>query len=143
MIPAQSRGAAPARSRVRGNLENKFLIDDDAFRIAAVSNAAAELVGRVIGQSEIGAELLKPFFAGGAGAVGVDHATDSGNVAGLEFGDRGAGCQNAADNFVAGYQGVDGGKDVLHSLRTWCKSEWQMPQNRISICTSFSVGSRR
>src|SRR5881409_2730093 len=31
----------------------------------------------------------------------------------------------------------------LHSLRTEFRSEWQMPQNRISICTSRSVGSRR
>src|SRR5206468_2454281 len=31
----------------------------------------------------------------------------------------------------------------LHSLRTEWRSEWQMPQNRISICTSRSVGSRR
>src|SRR5256885_11767568 len=26
---------------------------------------------------------------------------------------------------------------------TFCRSEWQMPQNRISICTSRSVGLRR
>src|SRR5438874_12053120 len=31
----------------------------------------------------------------------------------------------------------------LHSLRTECRSEWQMPPNKISICTSRSVGSRR
>src|SRR5205809_3161153 len=31
----------------------------------------------------------------------------------------------------------------LHSLRTECRSEWQMPQNRLSIWTSRSVGSRR
>src|SRR4029453_11499872 len=31
----------------------------------------------------------------------------------------------------------------LHSLRTECRSEWQMPQNRISNCTSRLVGSRR
>src|SRR5437016_7509856 len=31
----------------------------------------------------------------------------------------------------------------LHSLRTECRSEWQMPQKRISIWTSRSVGSRR
>src|SRR4029077_9156896 len=31
----------------------------------------------------------------------------------------------------------------LHSLRTEWRSEWQMPQKRISICTSRSVGSRR
>src|SRR5271169_2443950 len=42
-----------------------------------------------------------------------------------------------------GTQGYTVGITPLHSLRTWCRSEWQMPQNRISICTSFSVGSRR
>src|SRR5918999_4601389 len=31
----------------------------------------------------------------------------------------------------------------LHSLRTMCTSEWQTPQNRISISTSRSVRSRR
>src|SRR5579864_8192123 len=35
------------------------------------------------------------------------------------------------------------GMNSLHSLRTECRSEWQIPQNRISICTSCSVGSRR
>src|SRR5213079_2864020 len=35
------------------------------------------------------------------------------------------------------------GMNSLHSLRTEWRSEWQMPQNRISICTSRSVGSRR
>ncbi len=32
---------------------------------------------------------------------------------------------------------------LLHSLRTVWRSEWQMPQKRISIWTSRSVGSRR
>src|SRR3954447_10155288 len=31
----------------------------------------------------------------------------------------------------------------LHSLRTAWRSEWQMPQKRISTCTSRSVRSRR
>src|SRR5271166_5803295 len=31
----------------------------------------------------------------------------------------------------------------LHSFRVACKSEWQIPQKRISICTSCSEGSRR
>src|SRR6202034_3738869 len=35
------------------------------------------------------------------------------------------------------------GMNSLHSFRTECRSEWQIPQNRISICTSCSVGSRR
>src|SRR5271154_7075649 len=41
-----------------------------------------------------------------------------------------------------GTQGYAVGITPLHSLRTWWRSEWQMPQNRISICTSFSAGSR-
>src|SRR5512147_2779696 len=31
----------------------------------------------------------------------------------------------------------------LHWLRAWWRSEWQMPQNTISIWTSCSAGSRR
>src|SRR6201996_5039890 len=42
-----------------------------------------------------------------------------------------------------GTHGYTVGITPLHSLRTWWRSEWQMPQNRISICTSASVGSRR
>src|SRR6266851_9589183 len=42
-----------------------------------------------------------------------------------------------------GTMGYTVGMNSLHSLRTECRSEWQMPQKRISICTSCSVGSRR
>jgi hypothetical protein len=30
-----------------------------------------------------------------------------------------------------------------HSLLTWCRSEWQTPQNVTSICTSRGPGLRR
>src|SRR5271166_4435593 len=42
-----------------------------------------------------------------------------------------------------GTMGYTVGVNSLHSLRTEWRSEWQIPQNRISICTSCSVGSRR
>jgi hypothetical protein len=32
---------------------------------------------------------------------------------------------------------------AAHSLRTVCRSEWQTPQNRISIWMSVSVVARR
>ena len=32
---------------------------------------------------------------------------------------------------------------LCHSLRTWCRSEWQTPQKRTSICTSRGPGARR
>src|SRR5215467_60975 len=42
-----------------------------------------------------------------------------------------------------GTHGYTVGITPLHSSRTWWRSEWQIPQKRISICTSGSVGSRR
>src|ERR1700740_1226886 len=35
------------------------------------------------------------------------------------------------------------GKTACHSLRVWCRSEWQTPQKRISISTSCGRGERR
>src|SRR5580704_6274995 len=42
-----------------------------------------------------------------------------------------------------GTHGYTVGIMFSHSLRTWCRSEWQTPQNKISICTSVGPGSRR
>ena len=58
---------------------------------------------------EVGAELLEAGLALGAGAVGVDHAADRGEVARLELGDGGADLGDAADDLVAGNAGIDGG----------------------------------
>ena len=44
MIPAQSSGAAPARSRFDGNAQHEALIDDDAVGVAAVGDASEVLV---------------------------------------------------------------------------------------------------
>jgi hypothetical protein len=79
----------------------------------------------------------------GASAVGVHQAADCGEVAGLELGYRGADLCDAADNFMAGNEGYTVGERPLHSLRAWWRFEWQIPQKRISIWTSCSVGSRR
>src|SRR5580658_1906057 len=42
-----------------------------------------------------------------------------------------------------GTQGYAVGMKLFHSSRVWCKSEWQTPQKRISICTSCGCGARR
>src|SRR4030095_41456 len=42
-----------------------------------------------------------------------------------------------------GTQGYTVGKTLFHSSRTVWRSEWQIPQKRMSSCTSRSVGSRR
>src|SRR5260370_8935704 len=67
------------------------------------------LVGQVIRKSEVRAELLEARLALGAGAVGVRHAGDRGEGTALEFGYCGADLRDSADDFVAGYAGVDGG----------------------------------
>ena len=41
------------------------------------------------------------------------------------------------------WPGTMGYSVVPHSLRAWCRSEWQTPQYRISIWTSCGPGSRR
>ena len=109
MIPAQSSGAAPARSRLDGTRRTKRSVDDDAVGVAAVGDAAEVLVGEVVGEGHVRAELLEAGLALGAGAVGVDQAADRGEVAGLELGDRGADLGDAADDLMAGNAGVDGG----------------------------------
>ncbi len=97
---------------VRGNAQDESLVDDDAVGVAAIGDASQMLVGKVVGEGRIRAELLEARLALGAGAVRVDHAADRGEVAGLELGDRGADLGDAADDLVAGHAGVDGGHDT-------------------------------
>ena len=70
------------------------------------------LVREVVGERHVRAELLEARFALGAGAVRVDQAADRGEVAGLELGDGRADLGDAADDLVAGDDGVDGGHDA-------------------------------
>ena len=92
--------------------QDKSLVDDDAVGVAAVGDAAEVLVGKVVGEGQVRAELLEAGLALGAGAVGIDHAADGGEIAGLELGDRRADLGDAADDLVAGHAWVDGGHDV-------------------------------
>ena len=83
-MPAQSSGAAPARSEVCGNAQHESLVDDNAVGVPAVGDAAGVLVGRVVGESAVLAELLKTSLALGTGAVGIHQASNPGQIAGLE-----------------------------------------------------------
>ena len=82
----QRRGSGEVE--VGGNAQDEALVDDDAVGVAAVGDAAEVLVGEVVGERHVRAELLEARLALGAGAVGVDQAADRGEVAGLELGDR-------------------------------------------------------
>ena len=113
MIPAQRRGPVPARSRLRGTCRTKRCIDDDAVGIAPVRDASEMLVGEVVGKGHVRAELLEAGLALGAGAIGIDHAADRGEVAGLETGDCGADPGDTANDLMAWDAGVDCRHDTL------------------------------
>jgi hypothetical protein len=86
--------------------------DDYTFRVATISDASKVHVRKVVGEDHVRAELFKASLALGAGAVGVNHATDRGKVAGLEFGDCGADFGDTADDLMAGDAGIDSGHYV-------------------------------
>ena len=96
----QRRGSGEIE--VRGDAQDEALVDDDAVGVAAVGDAAEVLVRGVVGERHVRAELLEAGLALGAGAVGIDHAADRGEVAGLELGDCGADLGDAADDLMAG-----------------------------------------
>jgi hypothetical protein len=106
---------------VRRDARDKALVDDNAVGIPAVSNASQVLVRGVVGEDHVWAELLEAGLALRAGAVGVDHAADRGELAGLELADRGADLGDKANNLVAGDAGVNSRHDfvplVTHSVK--------------------------
>ena len=106
----QRRGSGEVE--VGRNSQNEALIDDDAVGVAAIGDAAEVLVGEVVGERQVRAELLQALLALRAGAVGIDHAADRGEVAGLELRDCGADLGDAADDLVAWNAGIDSGHDV-------------------------------
>ena len=81
MIPAQSSGAAPARSRFGRDAQDKVFVDDNALGVAAVGYSSEVLVGRMVGEGHVRAELFKGLPTMMAGAIRVDHAADSYEVA--------------------------------------------------------------
>src|SRR5436190_20414368 len=60
-----------------------MFIDDDAIGIAAIGDAAKVFVRRIESERHVWTELLEVTFAIWAGAVGVDHATNRDEIAGL------------------------------------------------------------
>jgi len=70
--------------QVRGDAQDEPLVDDNALGVATVGDASQMLIGEIVCQSEIRAELLEARLALGAGAVRIHHAADRGEVTALE-----------------------------------------------------------
>ena len=105
----QRRG--PSKIEIRRHAQHEALCDNNAVGVAAVRNAARVLVGKVVREDHVRAELLKACFALRASAIGVHQAAHCGKIARLEFGDCGANLRDAADDLVAGNTGIDGRHD--------------------------------
>ncbi len=83
------------------NVQDKVFIDHDAIGVAPVSHASQVLVFTVIGAGEADfAVLLQTLFTTLAGATGINHAADRGQVALLELFDLCAHVCNAPYNFM-------------------------------------------
>jgi len=93
--------------QVRRYAKYEPLVDDDALRIAAVGDAAKMLVWEIVGKRPVGTELFKSSLTLRTGSVGVYHAADRGEIAGLKFLNLSADLGDAAYNLVAGNTGID------------------------------------
>jgi hypothetical protein len=71
------------------------------------------LIGKVVGQGKVRAKLFEAGLALWARAVGIDHAPDRREVAGLELGNGGTDLGDATDDFVAGNTRVNGRHDFF------------------------------
>ena len=79
-----------------------MFIDDDAIGIAAIGDAAEVFVRRIESERHVWAELFEVTFAILAGAVGVHHATNRGEIAWLVLRNSGTGLGYTADDLVTG-----------------------------------------
>lgn len=97
-----------------GDVESEILVDNDSVGVATISDAAEVFVFAVVGKGGCRiAVLLVASAAVRAGAVGIDYATDGGDVSFFELVDGAADADDAADDLVAGDAGVDGRRDAF------------------------------
>ena len=87
-----------------------MLVHHDAAGVAAVGHGCgAVLVGRVVGENGVRAELLEVRGAARAFLIRIDEAADSHDVADLVLGHRGADLRHAADNLMPRHTGIGRG----------------------------------
>jgi hypothetical protein len=123
-----------------GDLDDESVADDDLLAVAAECRLAVVLATVVRRHGVLRAELLLARLAVLALAAGVDEAADADAIAGGKLADGVAHIGDDPGDLVAG----DHRKDrSAHSSLTWWMSEWQIPQNLMSISTSCSPRSRR
>src|SRR5207302_10671800 len=83
--------------QVRGDAQDEPLVDDNALGVATVGDASQMLIGEIVCQSEIRAELLEARLSLGAGSRPTHHAGDRAAATRLERRDCGATILHAYD----------------------------------------------
>ncbi len=107
---AKERGCR-SQVQILRHMQRKGFIHDHAVGITAVSHRARDVFIRaVVGENgaAIFAELFEAVLATFAGAAGIHHATDGGDIAFLEFFNMRAGLHDPPDDFVAGHARISG-----------------------------------
>ncbi len=105
------QGSSSGKIQIRGNAKDKLLVDDDTVGVTTIGDASEMFVWHVEGQRQVRAELLEASLALGTGAVGIDQTANCGEVSSFELGDSGADLGHAADDLMAGNDGVNGGHE--------------------------------
>src|SRR5258707_14107730 len=144
VMPAQSSGATPARSRPLGTLNTYF-----SPHTTVVEFPPYVTPPRIL--SSPWYVSVKPFSQYcSSPALQAEHCRQESTIQPTAAMSPALNFVTALPTFVTrptiscpGTTGYTVGITSFHSLRTWCKSEWQTPQKSISICTSCGRGSRR
>lgn len=113
-----------------------MFFDDYALGVATIGDASEVHVWGVVGEDHVRAELLKASLALWAGAVGVYHATDSGEVTGLEFGDCRTDLRDTADDLMAWDTWINCGHDVPETSGAWEVMRTSPFKNGVEITTA-------
>src|SRR5713226_2015243 len=109
--PGAQKRRGSGEIQVGGDAQNEAFIDDDALGIATIGYSSEVFVPGIVGEGQVRAELLKTSFALGTAAVRVDHAADSGEIAGPVFGNCRADLRDTADDLMARNNRVHSGHE--------------------------------
>jgi hypothetical protein len=98
---AQQWGGS-SKVKVGWNTQNEVLVDHDAAGVTPVGHwSSAVLVGRVVCENPIRAEVFQVFLAAWAALIGVHETTDTDGVTRFILGNLGADLDHATDDFMA------------------------------------------
>jgi hypothetical protein len=86
------------------------LFDYDTVRIATIGYTSKMQIWRIVGESDVWAELLESILALVAVAIGINHAANCSNVTWLEFGDCRANLGDAAIDLMSRNAWIDSGR---------------------------------